>query len=900
MTTVHIVANAVKAKVIDPDRPVKLLISELLSYQVDGYQYTDAGKESGWSGMSSFFSIVKCTFPSGFLRFVTQELTKNGYQVRISAKELPEPLGPKEPKVGDYEEDPRYDYQMQTVRRLESRGRMVAQISTGGGKCLGEGTKVLMFDGTVKNVEDVKIGDRLIGPDSKPRNVLSICSGTEPLYKVVQKNGKKGSTDSYIVNKSHILSLQMTDTIANHLQFSNESNVSKANWLKIKIIKETVDKYCEFSEGSKNTLNISVADYVSKASDKFKKGTKGWRIGVDFENSGEKLPINPYILGLWLGSGKNDDGAEISLPVHSTEVFPELISFHKLNGETTEREFFTKHKSCTKRGGDVRFKVKLTPVGKGGCESVFKSALRDLGVLSNKHIPHIYKVANKEDRLNLLAGIIDARAIRYSNHYIVGIRSEKLAYDILFLAKSLGLIAMASLEEIKIVRSKRISLSKKEKSKTFKEQCDQQRLEYVLSLSGGNSRIPCRISKKVNDPENKLDGTYKPSVSSISVRPIGEGKYYGFEIDGDGLFLLDSFIVTHNTRCAMLSYARINRMTLFLTTRGVLMYQMQRAFEENGEKVGIIGAGDLIVHKGFNVGMVQTLTAMLRDPRRVEKTKELLSRFEFVILEEAHEISGDGYYEILNHCVNAHYRLALTATPFMKESDESNMRLHAAVGGVGIKVSEKTLIDREILAKPYFKYLNVEKPPLLRKTTQWASAYRIGIVENKNRNAAIIMEAQRAVAHNLTVMILVQQKSHGNALNKALKANGIKSQFVNGDHSQIERQTALTRLKKGKLQVLIGSTILDVGVDVPSVGMIILAGAGKAEVALRQRIGRGLRAKKGSANVAFIVDFNDSDNKHLKEHAKLRRLIVESTPGFVEGILKEGEDFDFSLLKGNK
>ncbi|MFX5809068.1 helicase-related protein, partial [Acinetobacter baumannii] len=77
---------------------------------------------------------------------------------------------------------------------------------------------------------------------------------------------------------------------------------------------------------------------------------------------------------------------------------------------------------------------------------------------------------------------------------------------------------------------------------------------------------------------------------------------------------------------------------------------------------------------------------------------------------------------------------------------------------------------------------------------------------------------------------------------------------------QGERKSALTELANKDIDVLIGTTILDVGVDVPAVGLIILAGGGKAEVALRQRIGRGLRAKKFGPNVAFIVDFTDQHN----------------------------------------
>lgn len=38
-----------------------------------------------------------------------------------------------------------------------------------------------------------------------------------------------------------------------------------------------------------------------------------------------------------------------------------------------------------------------------------------------------------------------------------------------------------------------------------------------------------------------------PYLQSIEVEPIGEGEYYGFQIDGDHLFLLGDFTVTHNT-----------------------------------------------------------------------------------------------------------------------------------------------------------------------------------------------------------------------------------------------------------------------------------------------------------------------------------------------------------------
>ena len=397
-------------------------------------------------------------------------------------------------------------------------------------------------------------------------------------------------------------------------------------------------------------------------------------------------------------------------------------------------------------------------------------------------------------------------------------------------------------------------------------------------------------------------GDENPTVKGVS----GDDRRYDYQMEMVRILEKKRRIIAQiatgggKSNCAILAYERIRRMTLFITTRAVLMYQMKDRFEKQGESVGVIGDKNLIIKKGFNVAMSQTLFSMLKDPSRVEGVKALLSKIEFVILEEAHEISGNGYYEVLKHCKNAHYRLALTATPFMKDNGEDNMRLQAAVGGIGIKVSEKQLIDSEILAKPYFKFISTERPIGLARGASWIKAYQLGIVQNKHRNAAIVYEAERAVRYKLRVIILVIRKEHGEILLAALTKAKIKTKFISGSSSKEQRESALYSLSSGKLEVLIGSTIADVGIDVPALGMVILAGGGKAEVNLRQRIGRGLRAKKEGGNVTFIVDFTDEHSKITHSHAKQRRAIIESTDGFREGILKTDQDFDFKLISKPK
>ena len=130
------------------------------------------------------------------------------------------------------------------------------KLSCGGGKCLGFNTPVMMADGTVKMVQDIIVGDKLMGDDSKPREVLSLARGREQMYRVIQENG-----EPYIVNSSHILSL---------------CNL-KAN----KFIDMGVHDYLKLSTDEKNNLF-------------------GYKIAVKFNL--KPISINSYTLGILLGN----------------------------------------------------------------------------------------------------------------------------------------------------------------------------------------------------------------------------------------------------------------------------------------------------------------------------------------------------------------------------------------------------------------------------------------------------------------------------------------------------------------------------------------------------------------------------------------------------------------------
>jgi len=90
------------------------------------------------------------------------------------------------------------------VGSVERGGGGILEVPCGRGKCLGKDTAILMYDGGIKLVQDIVVGDSIMGDDSTPRKVLTLARGSEMMYRV----SEIGTDRYYIVNESHILSLK--------------------------------------------------------------------------------------------------------------------------------------------------------------------------------------------------------------------------------------------------------------------------------------------------------------------------------------------------------------------------------------------------------------------------------------------------------------------------------------------------------------------------------------------------------------------------------------------------------------------------------------------------------------------------------------------------------------------
>ena len=410
----------------------------------------------------------------------------------------------------------------QWIVNPESVGNVIAlQGPMGVGKCHAKNTPILMYDGSIKLVQNIEVGDVIMGDNSTPRKVLNLGGGTDMMYDIIPIKGEK-----YTVNSEHILCLKQSGsgTIksinnANNIAFKTIRFDNKSKSLKYKTFRsyEQAETYLKGFNEEENITEISVKEYLALPEFIKKNWLKGYRKGVDFPSV--PVEFDPYIMGLWLGDGPS------SKPQITSQ---DAVVLGYLN--TTLHKYGLMLNYVSKYDYYIRAYKKN--------ENTFLDLLQKYDLLNNKHVPTKYKINDRETRLQLLAGLIDSDGYLGNNCFEISQKSKILAYDILYIARSLGFAAYINHRE-------KYCMYKGEKKSG---------LYYIICISGNIDEIPVLINRK--KPNTRLQSK-DVLVHGITVNCVGEGDYYGFTLDGNNRYLMGDFTVTHNTSFARNAIAEV-------------------------------------------------------------------------------------------------------------------------------------------------------------------------------------------------------------------------------------------------------------------------------------------------------------------------------------------------------
>jgi len=109
---------------------------------------------------------------------------------------------------------------------------------------------------------------------------------------------------------------------------------------------------------------------------------------------------------------------------------------------------------------------------------------------------------------------------------------------------------------------------------------------------------------------------------------------------------------------------------------------------------------------------------------------------------------------------------------------------------------------------------------------------------------------------------------------------GLKLELLHGRMSSAEKEQVMNRFRSGETHVLVATTVIEVGVDVPNATIMVILDADRFGIAqlhqLRGRVGRGIHASR----CWLVTTAKEADDQLITESNPRIDALVESDDGF--------------------
>tara|TARA_R100000008_G_scaffold57708_2_gene35711 strand:- start:559 stop:1899 length:1341 start_codon:yes stop_codon:yes gene_type:complete len=252
-----------------------------------------------------------------------------------------------------------------------------------------------------------------------------------------------------------------------------------------------------------------------------------------------------------------------------------------------------------------------------------------------------------------------------------------------------------------------------------------------------------------------------------------------------------------------------------------------------------------------------------------------LDQSEFIIFDEVHEFSkGKIATKVVKSFPNAMYRFGMSAT--MPKERMAKLNLVAYLGDIISEVDVEQLVDDGFLTPPVVTFIDLPEykdHSLLNST--YLDIYDSHIINYEDRNNKI-KDLCDSIPEG-RILILVKNLKHLEILQKLIP----ESRTLEGKDDLLLRTKRIKDFKQDKRSVLIGTKIMQTGIDIPEISHLINARGLKSEIATLQALGRALRIHESKKKV-YIYDFNDQV-PYLKEHSAARKRAYKSLKVEING-----------------
>lgn len=297
--------------------------------------------------------------------------------------------------------------------------------------------------------------------------------------------------------------------------------------------------------------------------------------------------------------------------------------------------------------------------------------------------------------------------------------------------------------------------------------------------------------------------------------------------------------------------------TLVIVPTRELAIQVQKVYQafsnllEQPIKTLAVYGGASINPQMMDMNNVEVLVAT---PGRllelVEKNAVFLSKVDVLVLDEADKMLNLGFKDEMNKVLgllpNKRQNLLFSAT---LSADLSALNEVLLNNPVVIEIEAETTNPDSIHQEAY-AVKEERKGPLLRF-----------VIKQQNMQQVLVFTSSVHKADTVT---------------DKLNANGIKAMAMHSKKSQGAREQALTKFKKGEVQVLVATDLMARGIDIPFLPFVINYELPRSPKDFIHRIGRTGRAEQAGTAISFVTEEDAHHFSVIQKKMKKRVQLLDS------------------------
>jgi len=283
------------------------------------------------------------------------------------------------------------------------------------------------------------------------------------------------------------------------------------------------------------------------------------------------------------------------------------------------------------------------------------------------------------------------------------------------------------------------------------------------------------------------------------------------------------------------------------------------------------------------------------------KILDLCSSFKVVCIDEAHKSRGDSISDILKSCKEWEYKLGLSGTLKMDVEYSDFFKMQENMGPLVMMLDAKFLQDNKYspsvkIKQVYLKYnedhpavseyLKVQRDSELRNKikSQFNDPKDFGknmleiekgIIFDSKQRLGFISTLIKKLGKNTLILFSNVKDEYGINISNTIKEWNDRTYYIDGTVENSFREEFKENMEKYNDVVIVASYgTFATGIDLKNVHNIIFAESTKAEITIRQAIGRGMRYLKGKDKVVIWDIIDDLDGYSVR-HSEARNKIYK-------------------------